>query len=278
MNAYLLRRSVFGLFATTPIILMGVILAAASGSARADEGTISTVNGTIHVSGQHGDVHSLNRNVEVEGSQYPSDLITANGAIFVDSGEKAGKISAVNGGIHVGSDATVGEVTTVNGGVTFGTAATAQSVHTVNGMISVGAGTHINGEVRTVNGGFELGRGVDIAGDLANFNGRIHLVGVHVGGSITTVNGDIYVGPGSRIDGGLHVYDYKYNRGFDNWFTRLIFGNDNVFQQHVPTIIVAPGAVITGALHFDRDVKLYVSNRAKVGPVEGATPGAYSGE
>jgi DUF4097 and DUF4098 domain-containing protein YvlB len=278
LNAYLLRRSVFGLVATAPIILMGIILAAAANPAWADDGSVVTVNGTIHVSGLHGDVRSLNRNVEIEGSQYPSDLTTTNGGIFVDPGEKAGRITAVNGGIHVGSDATVGQVTTVNGGVTLGTDATAQSVHTVNGSIDVGAGTHIKGEVRTVNGGFNVGQGVDIAGDLSNFNGRMHLVGVHVGGSVKTANGDIYVGPGSRIDGGLLVYDNKFNHGFDNWFTRLIFGTNDGFGQHVPMIIIAPGAVVAGTLHFDRDVKLYVSRRAKIGPVEGATPGSYSGE
>jgi DUF4097 and DUF4098 domain-containing protein YvlB len=278
LNANLLRRSVFGLISALPVLLMGIILAAAANPAWADNGSISTVNGTIHVSGQHADVSSLNRNVDVDGSEYPSDLHTINGGIFVDSGQKAGTVSAVNGGIHVGSDATVGEVTTVNGGVTLGTDATAQSLHTVNGSISVGPGTHIKGEVRTVNGGFNFAEGIDIAGDLSNFNGRMRLVGVHIGGSVQTRNGDIYVGSGSRIDGGLRVYDFKFNHGPDNWFTRLIFGNYNGPDQHVPTIIIAPGAVVTGTLHFERDVNLYVSSRAKIGPVEGATPSPYSGE
>ncbi len=119
---------------------------------------------------------------------------------------------------------------------------------------------------------------MDIAGDLSNFNGRMHLAGVHIGGSVKTVTGDIYVGPGSRIDGGLRVSAFGFNHGPDNWLTRLIFGNYNGPDQHVPTIIIAPGAVVSGTLHFDGEVNLYVSSRAKIGPVEGATPGLYSGD
>jgi hypothetical protein len=264
LNAHLLRRSVFGLMATLAILLFATVLIVAPDPARADDGSIRTVNGSIHVS--------------VDGSQYPSDLSTTNGGIYVDSGQKAGRVSAVNGGIHVGADATVGRVTTVNGGVTLGTGATAQSLHTVNGSIDVGPGSHIQGEVRTVNGGFNLAQGVDIAGDLSNFNGRMHLLGVHIGGSVQTHSGDIYVGPGSRIDGGLRVSASTFNHGPDNWFTRLIFGIYNGFDEHVPTIIIAPGAVVSGALHFEREVNLYVSSRAKIGPVEGATPGPYSGD
>lgn len=277
MNANLLRRSIFSVIAAGPMLLMGIILAAAANPARADNGSVATVNGTIHVSGQHEDVSSLNRSVEVYGSEFPSDLSTTNGGIFIDSGQKAGKVRAVNGGIHVGSDATVGHVTTVNGGVTIGTGVTAESVHTVNGSIDVGANTRVRGEVRSVNGGFNLAEGVDIAGDLSNVNGRMHLVGVHVAGSVETASGDIYVGSGSRIDGGLRVYDRGFNLGPDNWFTRLIFGSANS-ERHVPTIIIAPGAVVSGTLHFERDVKLYVSSRARIGRVEGATPSAYSGD
>lgn len=282
MYAYLLHRillrSIFGLIATAPVFLMGAILAAAANPAWADNGSIETVNGSIHVSGEHPDVTSFNRNVEVDGSQYPSDLSTTNGGIYIDSGQKAGRVSAVNGGIHIGSDTTVGQVTTVNGGVTVGTGASAQSLHTVNGSISVGSGTHIKGEVRTVNGGFNLAEGVDIAGDLSNFNGRMRLVGVHIGGSVQTHTGDIYVGTGSRIDGGLRVDAFRFDHGLDNWFTRLIFGDYNSTDQRVPTIIIAPGAVVSGTLHFEREVNLYVSSRAKIGPVEGATASPYSGD
>lgn len=278
MNANLLRRSVFGLISVVPAMLMAIILAGAANPAWADNGSIATVNGTIHVSGEHADVSTGNRNVDVDGSEYPSDLHTINGAIFVDSGQKARRISAINGGIRIGDNAAVGEVTTVNGGVALGTGVTAQSLHTVNGTISIGQGTHIKGEVRTVNGGLELAQGVDIGSDLANFNGKMRLLGVHIGGSVQTRNGDIYVGAGSRIDGGLRVDAFSFNTGPDNWFTRLIFGNYNGPEQHVPTIIIAPGAVVSGTLHFERNVNLYVSSAAKIGPVEGARPSPYTGE
>jgi DUF4097 and DUF4098 domain-containing protein YvlB len=262
MNAPILRRSVFSLFASLAVLLLATILVTAAYPARAEDGSIMTVNGTIHV----------------DGSQYPADLSTINGAIIVDSGQKAARVSAVNGSIHVGADANVGDVTTVNGAVALGTGVTAASLHTVNGSIGAGAGTHIKGELRTVNGGINLAQGVDVAGDLSNFNGRMRLVGVHVGGSVKTTNGDIYVGSGSRIDGGLRVAQARFNHGPDNWFVRLIFGDYIGTTERVPTVIIAPGAVVSGTLHFERDVKLYVSNRAKIGPVEGATPAAYAGE
>jgi len=45
-----------------------------------------------------------------------------------------------------------------------------------------------------------------------------------------------------------------------------------------PRIVIGPGAVVTGTLRFQCPVKLYVSDRAGIGAVEGATAIAFSGE
>jgi hypothetical protein len=39
-----------------------------------------------------------------------------------------------------------------------------------------------------------------------------------------------------------------------------------------------PGAIVSGEPRFDREVKLYVSDRATVGSITGATPIPFSGD
>jgi len=39
-----------------------------------------------------------------------------------------------------------------------------------------------------------------------------------------------------------------------------------------PVIVIAPRTIIKGTLRFEREVKLYVSDQATVGPIEGAGP------
>jgi hypothetical protein len=57
----------------------------------------------------------------------------------------------------------------------------------------------------------------------------------------------------------------KVNRG---WF------NSN---KRNPKIVIGPNATVEGTLRFQREVDLYVSNTAKIGKVEGATPRRFSG-
>jgi hypothetical protein len=46
----------------------------------------------------------------------------------------------------------------------------------------------------------------------------------------------------------------------------------------VPRVVIGPGSVVTGTLRFERPVKLYVSERATIGNVVGATAVKFSGE
>ncbi len=45
-----------------------------------------------------------------------------------------------------------------------------------------------------------------------------------------------------------------------------------------PRVVIGPEATVEGSLRFDQDVKLYVSDRAHIGPVSGAAPIYFSGE
>jgi hypothetical protein len=114
-----------------------------------------------------------------------------------------------------------------------------------------------------VNGSAQLAKGADIKGQLSNVNGKMTINAAHVGGGLKTVNGDIDIGPDSRIEGGIVVE--KPNQ---SW---------NVGKRHIPRIVIGPGAVVEGTLRFEHEVELLVSDRAKIGAVEGAKAVTFSG-
>jgi cytoskeletal protein CcmA (bactofilin family) len=179
------------------------------------------------------------------GPAAASEYDKVNGSIEVPEGQKVGAVSTVNGSITVGDGAAVTSASTVNGHIALGARATAASLKTVNGEIT-------------------LARGAEVAGPVANVNGSIRLDAAHVAGGIRTTTGDIDVGTGSRVEGGITV-----ERGSTGWFS-IQFGSQR--------IVIGPEAVVQGTLRFEREVKLYVSERATVGPIEGATPIRFAGE
>jgi cytoskeletal protein CcmA (bactofilin family) len=185
-----------------------------------------------------------------------------NGSVHIPAGKAADDARTVNGSVHVDDNATVTSATTVNGSVRLGAHATATSLKTVNGAISLGAGAHASESAGTVNGDLTLAEGSEIAGHLTNVNGKIELTGAHVAGGIKTVNGDISIMGPSRVEGGIMV-------GKPSGLS---------FNNNEPVIIIGPGAVVQGELRFERNVKLYVSDKATIGTVSGATPIPFSGE
>lgn len=186
------------------------------------------------------------------------------GSIDVSPGEHAGDVSTVNGGIRVGANAVVGKVDTVNGGVTLESHATAASLETVNGGVRIETGANVTGPVTTVNGGLTVEDGADLGATLTNVNGGIRIGAAHVGGSIETTNGDINIGANARIDGGIHM------NADTSWWHFFFF-------ESLPRVVIGPGAVVRGPLHFERAVKLYVSDHASIGPVTGATVIRFAG-
>jgi len=185
-----------------------------------------------------------------------------NGPVEVPAGATAEGATTINGSVTVGEGATVGEAATVNGGVHLHAKSTAASARTVNGGIEIEDGVHITHDVEAVNGGIRIGRGVDIGGSVTNINGGIRVDGAHVGQGLSTFTGDIDVKGGSRIEGGIHV-------------KKPDFGGDT---NRTPRVTIGADAVVDGTLKFDRDVKLLVSDAAKIGPVEGATVQLFSGD
>jgi hypothetical protein len=187
-----------------------------------------------------------------------------NGSIHVPAGREAGPANTVNGGIDIDAKGAVTSATTVNGHIALGANATAESLNTVNGNINLGAGARVSAGLNSVNGSIILGDAASVGGSLENVNGGIHLSAARVDGGITTVNGDIDIRGASRVERGIHVQ--KVDHGLIH------------FDTSVPRIVIGPGATVSGELRFEREVKLYVSDRATVGTVTGATPIPFSGD
>ncbi len=190
------------------------------------------------------------------------------GSIDIGADQHAGDLSTVNGSIHIGENAVVGEATTVNGGISVERHATVTKLVTVNGSIHLNEGVRVTGTVQAVNGTLTVANGADVAGRLANVNGAIRVAAAHVGGLIDTVTGDIELGPNAHVDGGIHV-----EKESSSWIHFFWFWSDDT-----PRVVVGPGSVVGGTLRFERNVKLYVSDRATIGPVEGATAVRFSAE
>ena len=187
------------------------------------------------------------------------------GSITVNAGEHRGDLHTVNGSIHVGESAVVGQAHTVNGSITLGARATAAELKTVNGALRLDDGAQVKGRVHTVNGSLSLDKGADVTEGLANVNGSIRVNAAHVGGDVDTVNGGIEIGPNAHVDGGVTVHKNHSDHGDDT-------------RSTPPRIVIGPGSVVRGTLRFERPVELYVSDRATIGTVEGATPVKFSGD
>jgi cytoskeletal protein CcmA (bactofilin family) len=199
-----------------------------------------------------------------EASENNDSTSKVNGSVHVAAGKAAAPASTVNGSIEIATDAVVTTAKTVNGGIHLGPHAEANALSTVNGDIKLDAGAKCAGTAETVNGAISLEQGADIGGAATNVNDKIELHAAHVGGGINTVDGDIIVGANSHVQGGIHV-----QKPSDVWFH---FGSD------VPRIVIGPGASVEGNLRFEREVKLYVSDRASIGTVSGATAISFSGD
>jgi DUF4097 and DUF4098 domain-containing protein YvlB len=187
-----------------------------------------------------------------------------NGSIHVPVGKQPRPVETINGSVHIDENAAVTTATTVNGSMHLGAHATATSLNTVNGSISLETGSHVSGSAASVNGDLTVADGAEITGSLSNVNGKISLNAAHVGGGIKTVTGSISITGASHVEGGILVE--KATGGI------LSLGND------VPRIVIGPGATVQGDLRFERKVDLYVSDKAAIGPVTGATPVPFTGD
>lgn len=194
------------------------------------------------------------------------DIDKVNGSITAEAGQAYGDLGTVNGSINIETGATARDAETVNGSIKVGDNAHTGDLSTVNGSIRIGSGLQSSGDIETVNGSVFVGRGGRLSG-VSTVNGSIGLVDSDLSGGIETVNGDITVGAGSHVKGGI-----KVEKPTSNWMPI------NIGKRKPPRIIIGPNAVVEGALVFEREVKLYVHQSARVGSITGATAVRYSGD
>ena len=226
--------------------------------------------GGVAVAADNDPITSVVSSIHVDPKQHAGTISAVNGSVTIGEEAVVGEITSVNGSIHEGEHATAGHVQAVNGSITLGQHATAMSVGTVNGSIHIDTGAQIAGMMTTVNGALFVDHDADVKGQLSTVNGPIRVLGGHVGGGINTVNGDIEVGPNSRVEGGIHVRENQ-NNWFNDWFGFM-------WHSKPQRIVIGPGAVVTGTLLFEREVRLYVSDRATIGPVQGAKAVRFTGD
>jgi DUF4097 and DUF4098 domain-containing protein YvlB len=175
-----------------------------------------------------------------------SEFSKVNGSVDVQAGRKLNDdVSTVNGSVNIGDGATVADASTVNGSITLGPRASAHEMSAVNGRLT-------------------LDQDSSVAGEVSNVNGDIHIGGAHVSGNIETYNGSIDIGANSRIDGDIVV-----KKSSSNWFS---------WKGNPLRVVIGPGAIVKGTLRFEREVELYVSDKATIGAVVGATPKKFTGD
>lgn len=192
-------------------------------------------------------IDKVNGSITAEASQTYGDLETVNGSIRIEDGSRTGNAETVNGSIRVADNVVTG------------------ALETVNGSIRAGKQLQANGNLETVNGSVFVDRGGNLRA-VSTVNGSIGLVDCDLSGGIETVTGDITVGVGSHVKGGI-----KVEKPTSNWMP-ITMG-----KRRPPRIIVGPNAVVEGPLVFEREVKLYVHDSARIGSVTGATAVRYSG-
>lgn len=197
---------------------------------------------------------SVNKSIDIDAGDTSDGASTVNGKITVGAGATVnGDVSSVNGSIRIGEGATVADAETVNGGLRVADNVRSKSLSTVNGSIDVASDVTVEGDVTAVNGRITVGGGSKVANDLGNVNGDIELERSEVGGDVSTTNGDVELADGAVIAGDLVV---EKPGGWNS-------------SGGTPRIVIGPGSRVEGVIRLEREVKLYISDSAEVGGVEG---------
>jgi ethanolamine utilization microcompartment shell protein EutS len=201
---------------------------------------------------------SVNKSITIDAGSESDGATSVNGSITVgDDAVVTGDLDTVNGKIRIGDNARIEDASTVNGSIRVGNKVVADSLETVNGSIEVGEAGQISGNIGAVNGAISLEQGSVLEGYIGNVNGSIELEGSEVGGNIETVNGNIYL-TAATVKGDIIV-----EKPGNSWWP---FGNDD---RKMPEIVIGPGSKVMGVIKLEQEVKLFISETAEVGGVEG---------
>jgi DUF4097 and DUF4098 domain-containing protein YvlB len=197
---------------------------------------------------------SVNKSITIDEGATSDGASTVNGKVSVGAGATVtGEVSSVNGSIRIEEGATVADAETVNGGLRVADKVRSRNLITVNGSIEVARDVVVDGRVEAVNGRITVGGGSKVAKSLGNVNGDIELEGSEIGGDVSTINGDIELAEGAVVMGDVVVEK----------------PNGRNSTKRMPRIVIGPGSRVEGVIRLEREVKLYISESAEVGGVEG---------
>jgi len=198
---------------------------------------------------------NVNKSVRIDDGAETDGATSVNGSISVGTHARvSGSLKTVNGKIRVDDNSMVQDVETVNGSLRLGDGVSAAALSTVNGSVELGKQSTAD-SIEAVNGRIMLDSNSAVGRDISNVNGDIVIDGSKVGGDVSTVNGNVELSDAAIIEGDLVVKKPS----------RWSF-NDN---SHVPSIVIGPGSSVAGTIRLERKVKLYISETAKIGAVEG---------
>jgi DUF4097 and DUF4098 domain-containing protein YvlB len=199
----------------------------------------------------------INENIHIDDGARSGGETSVNGSITVgDDASVSGGLRTVNGSIRAGSRATLANAQTVNGKIVLADNVVADSLETVNGSIEIGEAAVVDDDVVAVNGSIRLGQNARVGGNVSNVNGSIELRGGEVGGDLETTSGDVELSDGAVVLGDL-VVEKPANEG---WFDGM---------RRDPRVVIGPGCRVDGTLRLEREVRLFISDSAIVGGVEG---------
>ena len=210
------------------------------------------------------DVSKLNGAIRIEAGRTVGEVSSVNGSVRLGEGVTADDVDTVNGSIHIGARSSVGEIDTVNGSITLDEGVEARAIESVNGGIRVGPNSQVAGDVTCTNGAISLRADSRVDGNAETVNGAIALDRARVGGRLQTTSGNITVGQKSHVSNGMLVKKPSFS-----------FFNRN---SRKPRIVIGPDAIVEGTLEFEREVELYVSDKARIGTVRGANPIRFTGD
>jgi len=200
---------------------------------------------------------SVNKSVKIPDGTESGGESSVNGSITVGSDATVtGSLNTVNGRIRIGANSSIGNAHTVNGSIDLDDGVVADTLETVNGSISVGGNATVSGDIEAVNGRISLEKGTRVEQNVSNVNGSILLESSRVGGDVSTVSGDVELADASQVSGDIIVEKPSM------WS----FGNN---KSREPEIVIGPGSKVVGVIRVEREVKLYISETAEVGGVEG---------
>jgi DUF4097 and DUF4098 domain-containing protein YvlB len=200
---------------------------------------------------------SVNKSVKIAAGSESDGASSVNGSVTVGEGAVVtGDVETVNGTIRIDENATIRDAETVNGALRVSSGVKAEDLSTVNGAIRIDENVTVNGHVEAVNGSIGVAKGSKVSRDVSNVNGEIELAGSEIGGDLSTINGDIKLRDGAVVKGDLLVE----KPGGVNWGNR---------KTRKPEIVIGPGSQVQGTIRLEREVKLFISESAKVGGVTG---------